>query len=319
MTGRRHVMDSAGDSYEDCAAHLLGRIASMIRVPGEKDFGVDFYFQPHVQLTKHTETVTELGSIQVKGGGEELSFGGLNAKNQWREYEFVWLKSQATPLYLAQVDANHTSVELFSIWPMWRIFWPQAPNPFEVVFTTLAATDEWFVWRNPQPTPDERGKGHGDGQRWTVHLGPPFLRLTNDALNDPGFRLRAVAILRTWIAYDRLTIIRYQQFIPWLRGIIGWRTNSPEVLQVEEWQFWDRKAGANIARLCQTAAPMLVSLGTHLQWQDDRAAYDLLPLLRWINSQGLLDPMGQGLIENLERTQAKGGGPADDLSVAKEQ
>jgi hypothetical protein len=53
-----------------------------------------------------------------------------------------------------------------------------------------------------------------DGQQWTVHLGPPFLRLTNDALNDPGFRLRSVAILRTWIAYDRLTMIRYQQFIP---------------------------------------------------------------------------------------------------------
>ena len=86
-----------------------------------------------------------------------------------------------------------------------------------------------------------------------------------------------------------------------------------------EWQFWDRQPGANIARLCKTAAPMLVSLGTHLQWQDDRAAYDLLPVLRWINSQGLLDPMGQGLLENLERAQAKGGGPADDPSVAKEQ
>jgi len=319
MSGRRHVMDSAGDSYEDCAAHLLGRIASMIRVPGKKDFGVDFYFQPRVQLTKYTETVTELGSIQVKGGDEELSFGGLDDHNHWREYEFVWLKSQATPLYLARVDADHTSVELFSIWPLWRVFWPQAINPFEVVFTTARADDETFVWQNPQPAPDDRGQGHGDGQQWTVHLGPPFLRLTNEELSNPGFRLRAVAILRTWIAHDRLTMIRYQQFIPWLRGIIDWRTNSPEVLKVVEWQFWDRQPGANIARLCQTAAPMLVSLGTHLQWQNDRAAYDLLPALRWINNQGLLDPMGQGLIEGLEKAQAKGGGPAVDPSVAKAQ
>jgi hypothetical protein len=63
---------------------------------------------------------------------------------------------------------------------------------------------------------------------------------------------------------------------------------------------------------------MLVSLGTHLQWQNDRTAYDLLPVLRWINNQGLLDPMGQGLVEGLERAQAKGGGPADDLAAAKE-
>jgi hypothetical protein len=112
-------------------------------------------------------------------------------------------------------------------------------------------------------------------------------------------------------------MLRYQQFIPWLRGIISWKTNSPEVLQVMEWQFWDKKPGANIARLCQTAAPMLVSLGTHLQWQNDHGAYDLLPALKWINSQGLLDSMGRGLIENLERAQAKGVGPADDPSVEK--
>jgi hypothetical protein len=272
-------MDSTGDSYEDCAAHLLGRIASMIRVPGKKDFGVDFYFQPRVQVTKYTETVKELGSIQVKGGDEELSFGGLNDKNEWREYEFIWLKSQATPLYLAHVDKDQSSVELFSIWAMWPIFWPQAPNPFEVVFTTAAAGDDLFVWQEPRAVPDECGKEHGDGKRWTVHLGPPVLRLTNEELKDPAFRLRAVAILRTWIAFDRLTMIRYQQFIPWLQGITRWTTNSPNILEVKNWQFWDKQPGANIARLCQTAAPMLISLGTHLQWQNDGAAYDLLPVL----------------------------------------
>jgi hypothetical protein len=62
---------------------------------------------------------------------------------------------------------------------------------------------------------------------------------------------------------------------------------------------------------------MLVSLGTHLQWQNDRRAYDLLPALKWINGQGLLDSMGRGLIENLERAQANGVGPADDPSVEK--
>src|SRR5260370_26079572 len=98
----------------------------MIRVPGKKDFGADFYFQPRIPSTAHTETVTELGCIQVKGGDEELSYGGLNSKKEWREYEFMWLKSQATPLYLARVDAHHSSVELFSIWPMWRIFWTQS-------------------------------------------------------------------------------------------------------------------------------------------------------------------------------------------------
>lgn len=324
MSGRRHVMDSAGESYEDCAAHFLGRITSVIKVPGKKDFGVDFYLQPRVRLTRHTETAAELGSIQVKGGDEKLSYGGLDEKNQWREYQFIWLKSLTTPLYLARVDAKHDSVELFSLWPVWLIFWPQAANPFEVVFTTAVAGGDSLAWQEPRSTPDERGKDHGDGQKWTVNLGRPFLRLTNDMLNDSEFRLQAVNILRTWLAYDRLSLIRYQQFIPCLRGLIGWSTNGSKI-EVGDWQFWDKRPGANIAQLCQTAAPILVNLCMHLQLQNDRAAYNFLPLLKWINSQSLLDPMGQmlidpigqRLIETLERAPANGSGPADDPSMVK--
>ena len=55
--------------------------------------------------------------------------------------------------------------------------------------------------------------------QWTVDLGPPFLRLTAEKLNDPAFRQLAVTKLRQWIAYDRLTLMRYHQFIPVLTGL----------------------------------------------------------------------------------------------------
>lgn len=149
--------------------------------------------------------------------------------------------------------------------------------------------------------------------RWTVGLGLPFLRLTGEDLDDPAFRQRAVAVLRTWIAYDRLTLMRYHQFIPVLTGITGWRKNLPEVLEARTWQFWDARPGANIARLCQTAAPMLVNLGAHLQWQNNQAAYKLVPVLEWLDGQGHLDPMGKGLLDGLHRTQAKGVALAEEL------
>ncbi len=317
MAGRRHEMDSTGESYEDFAAHQLGRIVSMIRVPGKKDFGIDFYFQLREQLTKHTETVTALGSIQIKGGREKLHLGGLNEKKEWSEHELIWLKSQTTPLFLAHVDKNHTTVDLFSIWPLWLIFWTQAVNPFKVVFSTAEVRTGLSEWQHPEHTLDEDGKGYGDGKCWTVFLGPPFLRLTNDELNSPDFRTNALQILQTWLEFDRLTIYRFQQFIPWLHGITSWHTNSLEKMKTINWQFWDRQPDANLSRLCQTVSPILVNLGTHLQWQNEMIAYDFLPLLKWINSRGLLDPMGQGLIENLERAKAKGGGPADDPSVSK--
>jgi hypothetical protein len=101
-------MDSAGASYEDCVRLLVGRLASLVHVPREKDFGIDFYVQPRVPVGPRTETVIELASLQVKGGHESLSYGGLNENGEWREYEFTWLRSLAIPLYLARVDANCT-------------------------------------------------------------------------------------------------------------------------------------------------------------------------------------------------------------------
>jgi hypothetical protein len=59
---------------------------------------------------------------------------------------------------------------------------------------------------------------------------------------------------------------------------------------------------------------MLVSLGTHLQWQNDREAYELLPVLEWLDGRGHLDPMGKGLLEGLRRTKERGVGPREEIA-----
>jgi hypothetical protein len=311
VSGRRHVMDSIGSTYEDCVRLFLGRIASLVSVPREKDFGIDFYFQPLISLGPQTETVAELGSLQVKGGEEGLAYGGLNSKGEWKQYEFMWLRSLATPLYLARVDASYRAVEFFPLWPLWLIFWQQPVLPFEVVFITHSEVDESYAWQPPTKSHHPKGTGCGDGMKWTIDLGPPILRLTNEGLESEAFCQRAIAVLRTWITYDRLTLMRYHQFIPVLDGITRWRTDYPDGLGVTTWQFWDSRPGANIARLCATAGPMLTNLGAHLQWQDDWAAYKLVPILEWIDAQGHLDSMGKRLLDGLRGTQARGVGPGD--------
>jgi hypothetical protein len=318
MAGRRNILDSIGGTYEACVQLFVGRIATLVPVPRDKDFGIDFYCQPRVPTGPRTETLAELSSLQVKGGEAELAYGGKNERGEWQEFEFTWLKSLATPLFLARVPRDCSAVELFSIWPLWWIFWRQHPSPFEVVFTTQPAGTGPNAWHEPQGEAIPDGAGHGDGMRWTIDLGPPFLRLTAEELNDHAFRQRAVATLRTWIACDRLTLMRYHQFIPVMAGITKWATNSPDILEGRNWQFWDSSPGANIARLCQTVGPMLTNLGPHLQWQNDQGAYSLVPVLEWLNGSGQLDAMGQGLLDGLKRTQARGVGPADDLPGASQ-
>jgi hypothetical protein len=310
MSGRRNVMDSAGNAYEDCAASLMGRITSLVRVPREKDFGIDFYCQPLIADGPQTETVAELCSLQVKGGRQKLEYGGLNRHGEWRQYEFDWLRSLATPLYLARVKSDCSAVELFSLWPLWWIFWNCAP--FRVVLAPRPAGPGRYRWQPPRSSPDPNGVGQGDGMRWTVDLGPPFLRLSNEDLNNPEFRKRAVAVLRTWVGQDRLTLMRYLQSVPVVTGITCWSTCPPEVFETGISYFWNSQPGRNIAVLCATVAPMVVNLVVHLQWQNDHAAYRFLPVLEWLEARGELDPLGKGLLESLRKTQAIGVGPRGD-------
>ena len=310
MSGRRHKMDSTGSTYENTVQLLVGRIASLVKVPREQDYGIDFFCQPRVSTGATTETVTELGSLQVKGGQAELAYGGLNDRGEWRDYELAWLRSLATPLYLAHVDADLTAVELFSLWPLWWIFW-RTRSPFEVVFNTEAAGTVSAMWPQPETSPTVDAHERGDGNRWTINLGPPFLRLTNDLLNDATFRDRAVATLRGWIANDRLTLILHQLFIPVVNGVTRWTTNSPEGGERRTFHFWNDQPGVNLEGLSQTASPILVNLGIHLQWQNDAAAYNLVPVLEWLEGRGWLDEIGKGLLDGLRRTQARGVGPKE--------
>src|SRR6185436_858017 len=128
-------MDSIGASYEEVAKLLLGRITSVIAVPRERDFGIDLYCQSRAPLGNGLETVTDICGVQVKGGDQDLQYGGMK-DDSWREFEFTWLKTLTTPLYLAKVDKALSQVQIFPLQRLWRLFWTLgvANHPFQVRF-----------------------------------------------------------------------------------------------------------------------------------------------------------------------------------------
>lgn len=307
MPGRQHRMASRGGSYEDLAQALLGRIASLVRVPRRQDFGIDFYCQPRFPSDQEMEAVGDLCSIQVKGGSRPLTFGG-NKRGQWREYHFEWLKSLATPLFLAIVDPHFEAVELYSLWPLWYVFWSTS-TPFSVMCITRPSMSSPYVWQPPAGRANPNALGKGDGQQWEIDLGPPFLRLTSEALNDDTFRYQALNSLTTFITYDQRTLIRFHLGVAVLEGITSWSTNGDQ-FRVQKFMFWSRAPGANVERLCSTIEPILVNLGVNLQWQNDVAAYAFIPMLEWLADRGYLDELGKGLLEGLRQSRTSGLPPA---------
>jgi hypothetical protein len=299
----RNKIDSIGSGYEKCADALVGQVANMIKVPREGDFGIDFYCEPRVSIGPTMETVAQLCSLQVRGGTRRLTYGGLNKKGKWKDHDFAWLRSLIAPLYLARVDKSRTAVDLFSLCPIWLICW-QAGHPFEIVCTTQAPSAELCHVQEPRASAHPRGNAKSDGMRWTVDLGPPFLRLTHENMNDSAFCELAVAVLRSWIVNDRLTLIYTHLSVPVVPRVIQWRTEPPGILDVRTTYLGNTGTGMNIAGISQTVAPILVSLLFNLKFQNNEAAYNFLPALQWLADSGYLDRLGQGLLDDLRRTQA---------------
>lgn len=309
VPGRRHKMDSTGARYQDFAKAVLGSLAAVVEVPREHDFGIDLFCQLLKPAGSATQTTTHLFSVQVKGGQERLCYGGLKS-SEWKEYEFTWLKSLATPLYLAVVDEKFRYVNLFSLLPLWWIFWQTAPHPFHVDFKTGNPKRTLARWQKPTYVSARTSQLFGDRRNWTVPLGPPFLRLTLNMMRSEKSQEQARLVLQTWVANDHQNLMRYHQFIPAYNGFQEWATNLVPNKMVM-YQFWSSQPGLNIARLSGTAVPLVVNMGIHLQWQNDLAAYILIPLLEWWASLGHLDEIGKGLLDGLRRTRDAGTGPAE--------
>jgi hypothetical protein len=293
MVGRQLDIASTGASYEATFSSLADRIASVTSVPRPHDFGIDFYCQPRLPLDERTETVRGLFGVQVKGGQQDqIEFGGKD-----RNFEIDWLRSLAAPLFIVRVDANHSYADFYSLHPIWPALIEPRPS-VKIICTTLPYAENTFEYRNPSS--EER-----DGETiWRACLGPPFLRLTHDGLNAPARKAEALHVLSVWLAVERISLVRFNLGINVFQHVLQWRTNAIGILGAQ--MYWSAKPGPNTGRLAESLSPGVTNLGAHLQWQDDPAAYRLIPFLEWLRDQGALDGFGFGLLEGLLRTQSQG-------------
>ena len=314
MAGRRHEMDSIGESYEVFAESVLSRIAALTRIGAKQDFGTDTYCLPRVRSAERMETVTELCLLQVKGGRSPLEYGGLDRSGQWRGHELEWLKTLWASLYLATVDTQYQRVDLFSLWPIWWVMW-QCGTPFKVVCSWREPADSAYTFSPPTKESIASDAGSGDGHTWTIDLGPPLLRLTHQDLNDESFQRQAVNILRHWIRIDRQTVARFHAKVPLVDAVHSWVTNQMPTSH-QRLLAWDQRPGMNIEWLATALVPSLLGLGVHLQWQGNPDAYRLIPILEWLKANGYGDDLVTGLLEGLLRTEREGVGPATYLSVS---
>jgi hypothetical protein len=310
MTGKQANFAVAGAQNEAVAQDLIGRLSAPVRVPREHDFGVDFFCQLYTPDGTKSVAITDVFTLQAKGSSELLRFGGVR-NGEWRDYELAWLRTLAVPLFLARVDAAQPTLDLYCLGQIWRVLW-QTAAPFEINCVTDPPTTD--IHQSTDVRYESSEESYGDRRRWTVPLGPPFLRLTHANLADNTWRSQARNRLELLIRIERANLLRFHQRVALHKSLERWSTNSfSDQVVLSKAMFWSPVPGDNLRELAEALLPVVVNLGAHLQWQNDRDAYRLIEILEWLNARGALDSMGRGLLDGLRATQAKGLGPADEL------
>jgi len=309
MPGRQLNIAIRGEQYEKAFDSIGSRFLSVVRVPRPDDYGIDAYCHVLRPLDRISSTVGGAFGVQIRGPGCNLQFGGMNEKGEtWKSYEIEWLRALAVPLYLARVSTDCTRLDLFSLWPIWQVL-GQTPAPFRIICECNDPSNDAFTL--PDPTKEVDGS-YGDNTTWTVPLGPPFLSVNHEQLSDPRFNEHARVLISGWVGYDRITVIRLLLRVVYVEGISKWFTNDfafPRIVTMKGFMAWSPFPGQNIDDICSVFEPVITNLGTHLQHQDDPAAYNLIPALEWLKQGSRISGFGDGLLTGLKTTQSQGKSP----------
>lgn len=309
MPGRQLNRSLVGERYEKAFDAITSRFLSVVRVPRPDDYGIDAYCHILRSVDAISKTVGGAFGVQVRGPGCHLEFGGMNDKGtEWKAYEIEWLRSLASPLYLARLSTDCTRVDFYSLWPVWLVL-GGSPAPFRIVCEFDDPSNNPFTL--PEATKEEDGS-YGDRTTWFTPLGPPFLSVSQEQLSDPVFVGLAANLMWHWVETDRMTVIRLLLRVAYCVGMYEWFTNDFDLARprkIKGWMAWSPIAGQNIDDIAKIFEPTITNLGVHLQHQDDVGAYKLIPALEWLEATRRLSGFGEGLLQGLRNTQAQGKSP----------
>ena len=299
MPGLQTDFADIGDQYETHAEAFLTAFAIPTRIPRARDYGADFYCVLKTQEGSKVVSTRDLFLLQVGGRGKSIGYGGMR-EGKPRHYEIEWLKSLTIPLLYGRVAADMTTIELFSMSPVWRVLL-QSPAAFQIVCSLGEATDQ--VQKAVDPQRIYHPNTFGDCNRWEIDLGPPLLKATQTELRNPTFLASALELLKLCLDLYWQTVVRFQTRVAVSEFLSAWKTNSVEGVLLWQEMNWQAIAGENVGDLIRTLVPALMNLGATLQYANEQGAFSLIPLLDLCYQKGLLPPMGQGLLDLLRKAK----------------
>jgi len=209
MSGVRTYSFREGDRSEYLAQFLLSAIGLCTAIPRQEDIGLDFL----CSIADQEQDVLSFG-YQFMVSVKSLSSPNidLTVPEKRRDQKHVeWLFRQDTPLFLGVVDKNTVSIRLFSLLPLWFVFYEGGPVCGSIsIKPRLDPTQTGDVGKPTRtPVPEWPRMFHFD-----VDVVHPIAVITLESIKDREQLRAAKGNLRAAARFARLNLVHHQLQIP---------------------------------------------------------------------------------------------------------
>lgn len=266
MPGQRLGSPRVGDRGEYLSQFLLSHVASVVPVPRQEDYGVDFV---GTLLTEQGKCLRSgrVFFVQVKTTSDKTwSFVEGHHK--------AWLFSLPLPLLLVFPELSDLSIAVYSTARLWWLKWMVGNSPQKLTLVpdnhpNENAPNPYDRFRHSKMAPPYQVP-EIISAKWTVPLGPPIARISPELLREEGSASSLFHCLDEWLWLDSLNILWREQRIPASIEYKSWRTNhAPNRDEIRFMPYENATPGQNIQEIAWALQAPLIAMRNNAKAQGD--------------------------------------------------
>jgi hypothetical protein len=261
MSGVRSYSFREGDRSEYLAQFLLSGFGLCTAIPRQEDIGFDF----SCTLADQESGVLTFGYpylVSVKSDSDArivCSPTEVCIKNNDQRH-VEWLFRQGLPIFLASVDRDAVSLRMYSLIPLWFIYYEGGPTCGSL--TCIPRTDPKQAGDVGRPLKGCVISGWDGKHHFDVDLGHPIAIINLDTLKDKEKIREVKARLRKAIYFAELNLLHSKLGIP---HFYWFAKTSPEATDFQPAFYYHPVPPVKEARtnIMKAIAPSLISFALH--------------------------------------------------------
>ena len=284
MPGKQANVTKRGAINEDDAKSLLRRLSSVIPVPRQDDYGVDFYCQEYSDETKTSHQAKSIYGVQIKPNLNQYALGTFDHKGKWKKYELTWYRSLSIPCFLGIITDGGNQLLIYSLISLKCVFHKAITEQYRIIVKS-ECIGKHFQFEEPVVN------NANEFEEWICNLGLPIIRLNRTQLKSEELICNCRNVLNKWISMDRMNAFFLNSGIDRVVSYKNWSPNKLHSHEATIWDYWQRPIQREVLyNISRIAGPCLALMNKNHEESTGESLPGLKELHKWMTDNGFADP-----------------------------